>query len=93
MITPPKAKKPPEDITIDPDSEISSPSTWFNKIKDIPAQEYSDISASMFKHKDKIKSGKLNPAIKNSILTDMMSSLRVDAKKAQQIYDHIVSTF
>ena len=79
--------------TLDPDTSLFDPSTWFNSLGDVNKEEYADISASMFEHKDKIKSGTLPAAAINTIIADIMRSLKVDAKKAKDIYDYAISTF
>ena len=79
--------------TLDPDTSLFDPSTWFNSLGDVNKEEYADISASMFEHKDKIKSGTLPATAINTIIADIMRSLKVDAKKAKDIYDYTISTF
>jgi hypothetical protein len=79
--------------TLDPDTSLFDPSTWFNSLGDVNKEEYADISASMFEHKDKIKSGTLPAAAINTIIADIMRSLKVDAKKAKDIYEYTISTF
>lgn len=88
-----KKKTGTDTIELNPDTSLFDPSTWFNSLGKVNKAEYADISAGLFEHKDKIKSGTLPPEIKDSIIADIMRSLQVDPQKAQKIYDFTISTF
>ena len=88
-----KKKTGTEKIELNPDTSLFDPSTWFNSLGEVNKEEYADISAGLFEHKDKIQSGTLPPKIKDSIIADIIRSLQVDPQKAQEIYDYTISTF